>query len=294
MSDGNSGVATLALLLNQAHVLVERRRFAQARQVIAQGLKEYPENSELLYLGAFVDYSEDRNEEAMKAIQSVLARDPQHYGARRLCAHLHEEAKALAQAERLWIDLLREYPEDADCYCGYAELMLKTLNLEKAERLALEGLRHRPEHPGCLYVTSLANVIRGRRGADNASLAQLLAAHPEHVRSSLALVIALADRGENRAALRVAQELLRTRPESEHYVRLVRDLKMRSHWSLIPLYPMQRWGWGGAIAVTFGGIIGLQFARANLPAAEANILGFVWLAYVVYSWTWPQLLRKWL
>ncbi len=29
------------------------------------------------------------------------------------------------------IGLLRENPEDADCYGAYGELMLKTLNLEK-------------------------------------------------------------------------------------------------------------------------------------------------------------------
>jgi len=101
MTDSSSSAPDLSAVLHEAHALVDRRRYAQARSAISQGLRHFPENTELLYLSAFVDYVEDENATAMRTVQQALARDPEHYGARRLCAHLHEEAKEDAQAEGL-------------------------------------------------------------------------------------------------------------------------------------------------------------------------------------------------
>ncbi|MEJ0038471.1 MAG: hypothetical protein WDO68_20730 [Gammaproteobacteria bacterium] len=70
--------------------------------------------------------------------------------------------------------------------------------------------------------------------------------------------MALTQQGRNREALRIAQELLRNQPDNPHYLSLVRELKMQTHWTMLPLYPMQRWGWGGAAAVSVAGIIGVR------------------------------------
>jgi predicted Zn-dependent protease len=294
VSEVGGSAPDLSSVLAEAHALVERRRVAHARTVIAQGLRHFPQSSELLYLSASIDYIEDNNDSAMRAIREVLAVDPQHYGARRLCAHLHEEAKEFAKAEALWIGLLREYPENPDCYAPYAELMLRTLNIEKASRLAHEGLRHHPDHAGCLHVAALVDVIEGRgsRSARSENLQRLLREHPEHLRSSTALVVALMDRGQHRDALRVAQELLRNQPDSRHLVDLVRELKMQTHWTMMPLYPMQRWGWGGAIALSIAGIVGLRALDKSVPEPVSFTAALVWIVYVVYSWVWPSILRK--
>ena len=291
---GSSNTPDLSSVLREAEALVERRRFAHARVVISHGLRHFPENTNLLYLAAFIEYVEDQHEAAMKTIHQVLARDPEHKGARRLCAHLHEEAKEYPQAEALWIGLLREYPEDADLYAAYAELMLKTLNLEKAGRLAKEGLRHEPENASCLYVAAIIDVIEGggSRSAKQENLRTLLRQHPEHERTAFALVIALNDRGQHRDALRIAQELLRSQPDSQQYVALVRELKMQSHWSMMPLYPMQRWGWGGAAAVSIAGIVGVRALSNVVSEPVALTIIYTWLIYCIYSWVWPSILRK--
>lgn len=294
MNDVNSGTTDLSALLNSAHALVERRRYAQARAAVSQGLKHFPENTELLYLSAFIDYVEDNNTAAMQGVQQVLAADPEHYGARRLCARLHEEANEFSQAEALWIGLLREYPEDSDCYAAYAELMLKTLNFDKAKRLAEEGLRTSPDHGECLYVSALIDVIQGSAlsPAKTEHLQRLLVEYPEHARTSLALVVALHDQGKNKDALRLAQELLRSQPDSQQFVDLARELKAQTHWSMLPLYPMQRWGWGGAIALTVVGFVGVRAIGQQAPGTIADVVTFAWFGYVIYSWVWPSLIRK--
>jgi predicted Zn-dependent protease len=292
-SDSRGEISSLAAFEDEAHALVERRRYRQARLTVARGLKHFPDSVELQYLAAFIDHAEDQTVDAVQGVKAVLAQAPQHYGARTLWARLLEDTDQLPQAEGVWIDLLREYPQNADCYAGYGELMLKTLNFEKARRLAQEGLRNSPEHAGCLFLGAMIDMIQNRRGAKSDHLQRLLREHPEQVRTSIALAVTLSEHGNNRGALRVAQEWLRHQPDSPHALELVRELKIRTHWSLLPLYPMQRWGWTGAIVVTVAGVSAVQLgAHALSPATYGVVLG-VWLAYVIYSWTWPPLLRRW-
>jgi tetratricopeptide (TPR) repeat protein len=293
MSTSDDPTPDVPSLLQQAHALIDRRRFAQARQLLATGIRHDPDNTQLLYLCAFVDFSTGQTAAAEETLNKVLMQEPGHYGGRILRGELYESQKRYPEAEAVWIDLLRDYPEDPDCYAHYADLMLRTLHFDKAERLTREGLRLEPAHWQCLYVAYLIDVIRGRADAgDNEHLHQLLRDHPERVHSLLALVIALNERGDSRGALRVAQQLLTSRPDSEQFVNLVRVLKRQDHWSLLPLYPMRRWGWSGAAVVTAIGILGVRLAGRTLPPSLALTVAYVWLGYVIYSWVWPRILQK--
>jgi len=293
MSGTETTQPDLQALLRQAHALIDRRRFALARQLLAGAMQHYPEHAQLLYLCAFIDYSEKKITAADATVDGVLAQDPKHYGARSLRAEIYEAQKRYPEAEAIWIDLLHDYPQRSDCYAGYADLMMRTLHLDKAERLTAEGLRLAPSHQNCLYIAYLLDVIQGRaRSQDSEHLQRLLKDYPERSQSLLALVIDLDQRGDSRAALRVARQLLATRPDSEHFVNLVRVLERRGHWSLWPLYPMQRWGWGGAAAVTAIGILTVRVADHALSPEAAAIVTFTWLGYVLYSWFWPSILKK--
>jgi predicted Zn-dependent protease len=292
VSDDSSSTRDLSAIEYEGHALVERRRFSQAEITVSSGLRQFPDSAELQYLAAYIDYACGRPKPALQGVKALLSQSPQHYGARVLYAHLLEGEKQLAEAERVWIELLREYPQSAECFAGYGELMLRTLNLGKARRLAQEGLRESPDHAGCLYLASMIDLIDNRSGSQSESLQRMLREHPEQVRSALALVATLTTKGNSRAALRVAQELLRQRPDSPQFLSLVRELKAQTHWSMLPLYPMQRWGWGGAIFVTVFGLVGLRVAERVSPGAYEPLV-WIWLAYVIYSWTWPRLLRRW-
>lgn len=290
----SAGAKPLEAIIHEAEALIERRRHAQARLVVGRGLETSPDNATLLYFGAIIDHAEGNIEAAERSVRDALRTAPEHYGARRLLAWLREESKDFGEAELLWIGLLRDYPEDAESFAGYAQLILNALDLEKAEQLAREGLRHEPEHAGCLFVLTMASLAIGRRGAgaDAESLARLLRAHPDSNNASIALIVALSDRGDNAAALRVARQLLRAQPDSPQLLELVKALRRTSHWSMLPLYPMQRWGWTGAIVLTVGGIAMINMLSPRLPPPWGDVLRIGWIGYVIYSWVWPPLLNR--
>ncbi|MEJ0038473.1 MAG: hypothetical protein WDO68_20740 [Gammaproteobacteria bacterium] len=59
MSESENIAPSLAAVIGEARALVERRRYPQARATISHGLRHFPDNTELLYLAAFIDYATD-------------------------------------------------------------------------------------------------------------------------------------------------------------------------------------------------------------------------------------------
>lgn len=274
----------------QAFYFIERRRLDDARRVLKEGLAKFPQDPDLLFHSAQVDWIADENAAAEATTRQVLSIAPEHAPARNLLASLLTERNELAEAERLLIDLLRDYPENAELYGRYSRLMLRTLNLEKAEKLAIAGLRYDPDDRECLLAQALCETVRGGNRA-NEGLAKLLSAHPESMSTVHALVVALIDSGRMAEAHRVAQGALRADPANEHLVTMVRELRLQNHWSLKPLWPMQKWGWAGAAGMWFGAIVVMRTLEKSAPQAYLPF-ALLWVAYAIYSWVWPQLLRR--
>jgi len=101
----------------------------------------------------------------------------------------------------------------------------------------------------------------------------------------------LDQRGDRREALSIARELLRSQPDNEGLVDLVRQLKLATHWSLWPLWPVMCFGWAGSVAIWLLAVFGLNALRRSDPEL-AGMLGIVVLAYVAYSWIWPPILKR--
>lgn len=286
MDDQPANAATYA---EQAYYFIERRRLNDARRVLKEALTQFPQDPDLLFHSAQVDWIDDHNEEAESTVRRLLVSNPDHAPARQLLADLLIERGALADAESLIIGLIRDYPESANLYGRYARLMLRTLNLEKAERLAREGLRYDPEDRECLLAQALCETVRG--GSSNQGLEKLLVAHPESLSSVHALVMALLNSGRVSEAHRVAQGAMRADPANENLVELVRELHIQNHWSMKPLWPLQKWGWGASIGMWIGAVVTFRVLDKVAPE-YAFPAAMIWVGYAIYSWVWPSLIRK--
>ena len=286
----NDQPTSAAVYADQAFYFIERRRLVDAKRVLAQALTHFPQDPDLLFHSAQAEWLDDENEASENTVRQVLVVDPMHAPARQLLASMLVERGEYADAELLLIGLLREYPESAELYGRYSRLMLRALHLEKAEQLAREGLRYDPEDNECLMAAALCETARsGAR--PNAGLQKLLVAHPESMSSVHALVVALVDSGRVAEAHRIAQGAMRVDPANEHLVRLVRELRIQNHWSMKPLWPLQKWGWGASAAMWLGGIIVIRALSKSAPEL-ATPVAFTWLGYCIYSWVWPPLIRR--
>ena len=84
---------------------------------------------------------------------------------------------------------------------------------------------------------------------------------------------------------------MRADPANEHLVNMVRELRIQNHWSMKLLWPLQKWGWGGSAAMWVGALVMMRVLRTSAPEAYGPFV-FAWLAYVIYSWVWPSLIRR--
>ena len=290
ISGVNDQPHSAAVYAEQAFYFIERRRLADARRLIRDGLTHFPQDPDLLFHSAQVDWIDDQNAAAEATVRQVLVSDPHHAPARDLLATVLIDRGAFADGEQLLIGLIRDYPQNAELYGRYARLMLQTLHLDKAEKLAREGLRYDPEDRECLLAQALAEIARGG-GRDNQALEKLLSAHPESLSTVHALVVTLTNAGHVDEAHRIAQGAMRADPANQQLVDLVRELRIQNHWSLKPMWPMQKWGWGASIGLWLGAMVTFRVLDRTAPeyALPAALL---WIAYAVYTWVWPSLIRR--
>ncbi len=289
---------TPQLVVAEVRALLERRRVAQAKARLKGALQKDPAHPELLVQSAWADYMDNDNDAALAIVRQVLAQNPEHQSARLLLFELRLEKNLLGEAEQIILQLLREYPHHAPYYGRYAEVMIRAMLLSKARALAEEGLRYEPDDVGCLAGRALCDFIEQGHHKISYSLQQLLVRHPQSLRTLTLVRATLYHRGHYRGALRIAQELVRAQPDNDGFVRIARELTVLAHWSMLPLWPILRWGRGALIAVWLllnGATLGTAtMVRSDESAEAAGILGIGFIFYLVYAWFWPPILRRWI
>ncbi len=291
MNDG--AVMTARGYAQQLDGLIERKRYAHANVLLAEALGQFPDDSDLLFTSALLEHINDDHTEARAILQRVLMRDPEHLQARSLLAVVYQETDELEQSEAVLLDLLKDYPEAAPLYARYAMLMYRTMHVEKAQALAREALRLDPEDELALTACMIGDMIDGRGGDEKETLAALMARHPESVTTAHLLITHLVSRGKYRAARRIAIELLKLDPSSQDALALVVELDALSHWSTLPLWPLNRWGWAASAGLWVLTLFLLNLAPRIAPGS-GPVVSYALLAYVAYSWIYPPLLKRWL
>jgi len=277
------------------HALIDRARYEQARQIVGEALSRFPEDEELVYLASYVDWALGRLDDAEELLQHLLRLNPRHYGGRIQVARLLLSRGDTMSAERAWIELLAEEPENSDFHGEYAELKLGQAHYLKAIELTEEGLRHQPDHEHCLYVAAIAKLLQYGQLDDNVELGALLREHPARARSAHAVVLALEKKRKYRDAYEVSRQMLLNYPDSPEWLHNVRAFKALSHWSMLPLYPFQRRPWVASIVayVVMSLLIAMMVMISPEMSSEAKQkFLWVWLAYALYCWIWPPVLRK--
>jgi tetratricopeptide (TPR) repeat protein len=279
----------------RVHALIDRERFDQARQVLHESLKRFPDSEEIIYLTSYVDWRQGRLDDAEKSLRHLLLLNPEHYGGRIQSARLLVSRGDIKCAEHAWRELLSAEPDNADFYGEYAELMLGGASYLKAIELSAEGLRHQPEHEHCLYVAAIAKMLQYGQLDDNVELGSLIREHPERVRSAFALVLALEKKRKYREAFRVCQQMLAVYPNSPEWLRNARTFKVLSHWSMLPLYPFQRSGFIASVVAWFLICFALAICVQLIPEMSMEAKGsfvWAWLIYALYCWVWPPIFRS--
>ena len=277
---------------SEAATWLDRGRYDQARDAIRRGMLLEPEHVGLRYLQALLLYREDDEAEALEAIEALLQDAPEFMPARLLQARVLRDQGRLADSERILIELLRENPEEAELLAHYAMTLLRAGQFAKADALVREAVRIEPEDHFVLLVAALCDMAQGRRVADSAAFDELVKHEPDAEATLRTLAHALYREHKLGPAREIVEALVRQSPHDRDVVHLAAAIRYESHWTMRPLYPVMRWGWNASIGLYLVVMVLLQLGRGRLPPALIGGLTLLWLAYVIYSWAWPPLLKR--
>ena len=275
----------------RAAEMLGRRRFAAARELLGPALRNHPNDPGLLYESARADFLQDRHADARNLLEQLLHRDPSDADARQLLFWVASEQTEWVEAEQLALGLLRDYPQSPDCWAAYAHLMLRCLMFDKAAALVREALHLDAHHPFALRLQVLCDLVAGK--GDGQALRKLLTEHPDDMQTLQLVVLSLARKGRSAQALGLARELLRIQPDDAHLLHQLRELAFLNHWSMVPLRPLQRFGWGGSAALWLAAVLLGRVVDARWPHLSFTYHAS-WIGYAAYSWVWPPLLKRWL
>jgi tetratricopeptide (TPR) repeat protein len=273
-------------------LLLSQKKTRAARSALEPILAEHPNDPDVHLRLARAAAIEDDNRSAREHLELVLGELPGSEEARFLLAAIELDEKNFGEAESTILDLLRNNPRNARYLAFYGRVMLLSLHIEKARRLAEEAIRISPESSEALILNALVGVVQGDRNLKEDALQELLRSEPDGEQVLAVLFYALVQDNRDREALRVGAELLRLDPSDEKFIEALIALKVSTHWSMVPLYPMIRWGWGGSALVW-----GFSIVLLPLVTKQSSLLGAAagafYLAYILYSWIYPSLLRRW-
>jgi len=233
----------------------------------------------------------DGYREAIDAAARGLDLDPSDVGLLLVSALAHRGVGDLAAAERALLAALRIDPEEPALLSQYALLVAHAGQLEKAHRLLDEAERL---DPLASHVVHARGVIAYLSGDDDAAARHadtVLVDDPEEPGAHLLRGSVLSERGSARAARRHFETAARLDPGDAEIARVARASRWATHPLLWPLLPIQRFG-PAKVWLAFIALIGLTTA-AGIAWLQGVVL-LTYLVFVVYSWTVPPLLRRWL
>lgn len=275
--------------LTRGHLLFERGRFAEAGEQFRQALGSDPNDPTAKSWLALCLLEERKLEEATRLAEESVHAAPDdefsHYALARTLWARRRPREALACVR----EAIRLQPYDAGNFALESQVHLDLRDWKSALNSANHGLEIDPENVGCNNLRSIALTKLGRGTDASATMASVLARHPEDALSHATQGWNYLHAGKTKNALDHFREAMRLDPNQE-WARagIVEALKARN-----PIYGLllRYFLWMGRLSgrtqgfIILGAYFGNQLLRSvaqSQPALAPWILP-VQVAYVVFA-----------
>ena len=230
-----------------------------------------------------------RIDDALNAAASGLRIDPENTLLLDLVARCHANRGDLVEAEQAILAALRVDPEDADLLALYALIVAKAGQIDKAKKLVAQARRIEPENASALRLEASIAVARGEDREALLRSQEMLAINPEDSHAHLLAGEVLHDRGDVDEAAEYLRTAVVSNPRDSVAAEIARENLVWRHPLMWPLRPLHRFG---PAKVWIAGIVLLFLARSTKNTTLMLVAGLTWLAYVLYSWIMPPIVRR--
>ena len=243
------------------------------------------------YLRGQALFDQEQYQEANRATRKGLALAPEEISLLYLLCNIESNQKDLGAAETAILKALRQEPDNPQLLCRYAMLAAQGSQLDKADRLLAEARRRDPQYPA---VARTEMALAHLRGADKEVVRlgqESLTVDPEDPYDHFMIGIGLAAQGRATGAERFLSGAARLDPANNDFAELALEARLATHWLMIPLWPIVRFG---NVPVWMAAIVILLTLSQFAPKQLLTFFSLFYLVFVVYSWVVPPLLRRWM
>jgi len=275
------------------------RTFANARHLIAlhrseEALTELArdfdsEDPDYWWLRGLALFALDRTDEAIDAAASGLRIAPESPVLLDLVARCYSSRGELVKAEQAVLAALRAHAEDAELLALYALIVAKAGQIDKAHKLVAAARRIDPENASAIRIEAAIAASRGDERETLLRSRELLALDPEDAHAHLIMGEVLHDQGDVHGAAEHLRTAVVSDPRDSVAAQIARENLAWRHPLMWPLRPVQRFG---AAKVWIAAIVVLMAARMTKSNPIMLTATITWLAYCVYSWVVPPIVRR--
>lgn len=273
----------------RARLLIEAHRPEQALAELGRLPAESTGSAEAFYLRATALLELERWVDAADAARRGLAAGGPNPTLLGQLGTALRELGDYPMAERALLDALALAPSDAYLLCRYAQLCLGAGQVDKAAKLLARAMEQDPHAP-IVYATRV-QLAYGRgddREAERIS-SEFLGAYPDHPMALALRGFTSAQRGRVGESYESFRQAAAARPADPDYAEAAWEVRVYAHPLLRPLRPLYRLGTVKSWLLAVGIMLGLRAVGLRPLAA---LFGLFWLAYCVYSWLAPPLVRR--
>lgn len=202
-------------VMRRVELLLDQRRFAEARSMLMQGLADDPEQP---LLNAFLAYClrmEDRDEEALEPAQRALSHAPEWPFVHYVLALVYEGLGKPKQALECIAQAIQLDPRDPSHFGLQAAILFQTRQWHEAIEATERGLAIDPEHAQCRGILTAAMNQLGKHEDVAHLVDESLRKNPENAFAFANKGWSCLRQGDPKEAIRHFQEALRLEPELE-------------------------------------------------------------------------------
>lgn len=231
----------------------------------------------------------DRHDQALRAARQGLALEPESVELLDVASESAAQLREFEEAERLRLAALKLDPDDPYLLARYAMLLARCRRLPKAEKVLARAEASDPDDPAVIATRAALAYFNGDdRGARRHGERLLNEWDADHPAGHALVGTYHSLRGNAGRARRHFESAARYDVADRELSDVAREARIESHWFLIPMRPITRFGpgpvWLASIAV-MGALFALGFETA------AVVWALTYFAYVVYSWTAAPFVR---
>ncbi|MFF0341225.1 tetratricopeptide repeat protein [Kribbella sp. NPDC004875] len=243
-----------------------------------------------LFRGAAL-HALDRNAEAVDVLRDGLAQHGPFLAMLHVLGSALRAEGRLPEAEAAFLQGLSLDPNDPDLLIGYAHVCLAAGQAEKASALVERAASQAPESVAVSAARAQVAFALGKDRDMHRHSTEALSYDPEDPSARALHGTASMLTGDPRSGYTSLASAAAAQPGDADLRAAAREAKLINHPLLLPLRPFARVNplvvWVCAVAVIYGlravGLAPLSFAFA-----------MIWLAFCVYSWVVPPLVRRWI